>query len=73
MMDKNYLNYLSISPRARRDYLNFIVELSDIAIRNVGNNGITEETAAKASICREDALSQLEQLRDQHDISSESR
>jgi hypothetical protein len=61
-MDQGFFEYLAMSPRGRSDYLNFIIELADIAINNVGKCGISEETVAKARICRADALRQLEHM-----------
>lgn len=66
-MDQGFIDYLAISPRGRRDYLNFIIELANIAIKNIGRNGITEETVAKAKICKADALRQLDQMKKEHE------
>ena len=66
-VDQGFIDYLAISPRGRRDYLNFIIELADIAIKNAGNDGITEETVAKAKICKADALRQLEHMKKEHE------
>lgn len=66
-MDQGFIDYLAISPQGRRDYLNFIIELANIAIKNVGRNGVTEETVAKAKICKADALLQLDQMKKEHE------
>lgn len=66
-MDQGFIDYLAISPRGRCDYLNFIIELADIAVKNAGNNGISEETVANAKICKADALRQLEYMKKEHE------
>lgn len=65
-MDQGFIDYLAISPKGRQDYLNFIIDLADIAIKNAGSNGITEETVAKAKLCKTDALRQLEHMAKEH-------
>lgn len=72
-MDQEFIEYLSMSSRGRRDYLNFIIDLADIAINNADKNGITEDTVAKAKVCKADALRQLEQLRKEQEHSAMER
>jgi hypothetical protein len=65
-MDNGFIDYLAISPKGRRDYLNFIIDLANITTINAGSNGITEETVTKAKLCKADALRQLEHMKKEH-------
>ena len=62
-MNPQFAEYLAISPTGRMEYLKFIIELADIAIRNRNNPEITPETVEKAYRARESAAKQLEEER----------
>ena len=59
-----FLEYLSMSPRGRMEYLQFIIDLANIAIHS-GNPRISEETVEKAHHAREQAIALLEEERRQ--------
>lgn len=61
-MKAEFFEYLSYSPRAARDYLQFIVDIADIAIKNRSNPEIKPETVEKARRCRADALHRLAEM-----------
>ena len=61
-MNEAFFEYLSYSPRAARDYLQFIVDIADIAIKNRNNPEIKPETVEKARQCRADALHRLAEM-----------
>ena len=60
-MTEYFSQYLAISPTGRIEYLKFIIELADIAIRNRDNPQIAPETVEKARQAKEQAERQLEE------------
>lgn len=60
-MNEYFSQYLAISPTGRIEYLKFIIELADIAIRNRNNPQIAPETVEKARQAKEQAERQLEE------------
>lgn len=62
-MNEQFLEYLSISPQSRIEYLKFIIDLADIAIRNKDNPQIKKETVEKAYQAKEQATKLLEEER----------
>lgn len=67
-MNPQFAEYLAISPNGRIEYLKFIIDLADIAIRNKDNPEITPETVEKAYRAKESAAKQLdEERRRQHE------
>lgn len=62
-MNPQFAEYLAISPTGRIEYLKFIIELADIAIRNKNNPEIKPETLEKAYRAKERATKELEEER----------
>ncbi len=58
-MNPYFAEYLSMSPYGRIEYLKFIIELADIAIRSQGNPEIKPETVEKAYRAKEQAEKEL--------------
>lgn len=64
-MNPQFAEYLAISPNGRIEYLKFIIELADIAIRNRNNPEITREIVEKAYRTKERAIKDMEEERRQ--------
>ncbi len=62
-MKPEFAEYLAYSRTGRIEYLKFISELADIAIRNKNNPEIKPETLEKAYQAKELATKQLEEER----------
>lgn len=62
-MNDQLLEYLSYSPRGRIEYLKFIIELADIAIKNRDNPQIKPEVVEKAYQAKARATKDLEEER----------
>jgi hypothetical protein len=58
----SYLNYLSMSRTGLTTYLESIIELADLALKNQGKSGITEETIKMATEARRDATETLRKI-----------
>ena len=50
-MNPYFSDYLDVSPNGRIEYLRFMIELADIAIRNRDDPQIAKETVEKAYPC----------------------
>lgn len=59
-MNPQFAEYLAISPTGRIEYLKFIIDLADIAIRNQNNPEIKPETVEKAYRAKKSATKELE-------------
>ena len=70
-MNEDFFEYLGYSPRAMRDYLQFIVDIADITIKNRSNPEIKPETVEKARRCRKDALQRLAEMKRERPIHRE--
>ena len=64
-MNPYFSDYLDVSPNGRIEYLKFMIELADIAIRNRDNPQIAKETVEKAYTVKEQATRELEEERRQ--------
>jgi flagellar motor component MotA len=62
-MKAEFAEYLAYSRTGRIEYLKFIIELADIAIRNRDNPEIKPETLEKAYRAKERATKELEEER----------
>ena len=58
-MNPQFAEYLAMSPYGRIEYLKFIIELADIAIKNKDNPQINPETLEKAYRAKEQATKEL--------------
>lgn len=62
-MNEQFAQYLSFSSRGRIEYLQFIIDLADIAIKNRNNPQVQPETVEKAYRAKEQATKALEEER----------
>lgn len=63
MMNPQFAEYLAFSQNGRIEYLKFIIELADIAIKNKNNPEIKPETLEKAYRAKERATKDLAEER----------